>query len=314
MKKFILLFTILLVFVGCGSDDNPEQMQMMDESETPMEDEEMEESEDTGTLRMIEISYKLDGGDNIEIERSHFVNDRPVRDTLFRPDGSIGYITTHEYNTSGNLIKEIATFFDSDQNDRVDIREFTYDQQDRIIRRLYTEGINSSNGFVLDVNFNYGSNTVNLSDNFNNSSIWVLDNEGRVITDESTNGSFAQAIYVDSNLVAMNTNYRPEENYQFEFDLSTSVQGGFDDKTILGNNLINHLIYNRQIADGGYKVFQNNYITGFTYSYLLNGAPEIQNVEYTYEFDNQGRLKKRTENSEFYPARELIDYEYFYNN
>lgn len=315
LRKCILLFAVLLFYIGCSSDDNTTQM--MEDSETPMQDEEEDtpdESTDTGILLMIEISHKLGGGDGVEVERSHFVNDRPVRDTLFRTNGSIGYITTYEYNTDENLVKETATFYNSNQIDRVDVREFTYDGQDRIVRSLFTEDINSSNEFVSDVTFTYNTNTIDISNNFNNNYSWILDSDGRVQRDESTNGSFAQAIYSGSNLVEMDTNYQPEENYQFEFDLATPVVGGFDYKTILGNNMINHLIYNGRINDGGYEVFQNNYLTGFTYSYLLNGAPEIQNVQYTYEFDNQGRLKKRTENSEFYPARELIDYEYFYND
>lgn len=306
MKKRIALLLVSVFLASCGTDDN---------SDSSPENPEVITDNDTGELRMIEISYKLDGGDNVEIERSHFINDKPVRDTLFRPNGNIGYVTTYEYNTNGNLIKEEAVFFNSGQIDRVDIREFTYDGQDRIIRRLYTEDINSSNGFVSDVTFDYNANSVAISNNFNNNYSWMLDNEGRVLRDESFDGSFAQAMYSGSNLVEMDTNYRPEENYQFEFDVSTPVLGGFDDKTILGNKVINSLIYNTgRIGDGGYEIFQENYITGFTYSYLLNGTPEIQNVEYTYEFDSQGRLKKRIEDSDFYPARELIDYEYFYND
>lgn len=310
MRKLFSSISISLLLISCGTDDN--QDTNLGNPELVMD---TDNSTDIGELRMIEVMYTSgDASPSIELQKIYFENDKPLLDTLWRSNGSLGYVTTYEYTTDDKLINQTQIFYDSSQNDRIDTREFTYDNQGRIIRRLDVEYKGTSNEFTQNVHYTYNGSTIEIGDNFSNNSVWTLDSNNRVLRDESSTGTVIQATYSGSNLIVLETNYNPEERYEFNLDTSAQLIGGFNYETILANNSINTLIFQGGgIADGGYEVFQENYLTSFTYSYLLNGSTETQTVQYSYDFDSQGRLKKRTEDSEFYPARELVDYEYFYN-
>lgn len=320
MKNLIAIIIVLLFSVSCGTDQDIELNTDDDEMFTNDDENEVEgendETEDFGELRMIEITYKLDSPPyNIETRKVYLENDRPVIDSLWRTNEMLGIVTSYEYDGDFKLIKRIAQFYDSNEDNRTDICEYTYDQENRIVNSSMQEYVDSNNEFSQNLSYEYSENTIQVSDNFGNNYILSFNENNQITSDISILNGSAEVLYQGSNLIKIETDYRPDEKYEFTLDLATPVNGGFDYSSLGSNSKINALILNNsRIGNGGYKIFQENYLTGFTYSYLLNGVPEIQNVQYEYEFDNQGRLKKRIENSDFYPNRELIDYEYFYNN
>ena len=305
--------SIVLISLSCATDDtqdspseNPEVFSDDNESNEP---DDTEESPDTGELRMIEISYKLDASAT-EVKHCYLVNDKPATDTLFRSNGELGYVNTYTYTTDGKLEKVQTEDFDPGEEGNINSTEFTYDSQSRIIRRLRVE----DSGYINDRIFEYEDNTITVSTNDNFSFIWTINPSGQILDQLSPNsGNFELNFQYDgNNLTEMNSTNN--EAFAFNFDIDTEVLGGFNFKTVLADNSINAVIYSGTPFNGAYEALQENYLDNFTYSVLINGEELTSTVAYTYTFDNNGRLKTRIESSDSYSNRELIDYEYFYNN